>query len=195
MKNINSKVNGMGQNKDALLNFYMPLETRVDSRKIIKDVERFRSLTTNVVMPNDCLPHTWKITRWFFLKFIGKFHELQSSKHTSSAKTSWDTNFRMRFFRWKQTNDLITNEAKKFTRHHENANQIISAPRKLDADRLLLSESSSKPNMHLSACMTHVKSTSTTYQNRISNQHEPKSRKSTKLKDLNNYQEDNNGMQ
>ena len=57
MKNINSKIDSMGQNKDALPKFYMPLKTRVDSRKMIKDVERFRSLTTDVVTPNECLPH------------------------------------------------------------------------------------------------------------------------------------------
>ena len=121
--------------------------------------------------------------RVIFFEFISKHHEFQLSKHVGSTKTSWEPNLRMRFSIWKQTHDLITNEAKNFTRCHKNSDQIILEAKKLDEDRLRLAASLSKPNVSLSVYMTHVKSTSTTRQKRKSNQHVPKPRKFAKLKD------------
>ena len=65
---------------------------------MIKDVERFRSLTTDIVTPNDILPMHDE-SPGEFLEFINKCHELQLSKCVGSTKTSWDKNLRMRFSR------------------------------------------------------------------------------------------------
>ena len=90
------------------------------------------------------------------LEFISKHHKLQLSKHVSCTKTSWDSNLLMRFIIWKQISDLITNEAKNFTICHKNTDQIISAAKKLDEDRIRLTASLSKPKVSLLAYVTHT---------------------------------------
>ena len=163
----------------------MPLKTGRDNRKMIKDVVRFRSLTSEIVTPNDIPPIPDKLPADFF-ELIRKCHELQLSKHVGSTKTSWDPNLRMIFSRWKQVSDLITNEAKNLTRFHKSTDQIISEAKKFDEDRLRLAISLSKPKVSLSAYVTRVKLTSTTYQKIKSNQNVPKPRKFAKLKDPSN---------
>ena len=57
----------MGQNKDALLKFCTPLKTNADNSKMIKCVERSRSLTTDIVVPNDITPMPEKLLGDFFV--------------------------------------------------------------------------------------------------------------------------------
>ena len=87
---------------------FTPLKLGADNSKIIKDVEIFRSLTTDIVAPNEILSMPERLLG-DFLEFTSKHHELHLSKCTGSTKTIWDTNLRMTFSRWKETSDLITN--------------------------------------------------------------------------------------
>ena len=57
IKNINSKIDGMGQKKDVYPKFCVPLRKVADNSKMINDVERFSSLTTGIVAtPNEIPP-------------------------------------------------------------------------------------------------------------------------------------------
>ena len=66
IKNTNQKIDGMGQKNDPLPKFFMPLKTGRDNRKMIKDVGRFRSLTTDTVTPSDIPPIPDKLPGDFF---------------------------------------------------------------------------------------------------------------------------------
>ena len=111
-------MDSMVQNKDVFPKFCMPLKTGIENRKMIKHDERFSSLMTNIVTPN-CTPPMPEKSQGDFLEFISKNHKLQLRKCAGSTKTTVDTNLRMGFSTLKQTSDLITNEAKNFTRCHK----------------------------------------------------------------------------
>ena len=98
IKNINSKIDGMGQNKDVLPNFVMPLKTGANNNKMIKYVVRFSSLMNDTVTSNGIPPMSDELLG-NFLEFTSKHHELQLIKNVGFTKTSWDSNLRMIFSR------------------------------------------------------------------------------------------------
>ena len=80
-------MDGIVQKKAVLPKFCIHLKTGADNSKMIKDVERFSSLNTDVVIPND-ITSTPETMPGGFLEFTSKHHNLKLKKSIGSTKTS-----------------------------------------------------------------------------------------------------------